>query len=296
MYFSPVHYEEPLFRPPAEAYSAIVQATIGCSWNQCAFCEMYTSRQFRARPTKEVLDDISKLATHYRGNVKKFFLADGNALVLSASRLTQILEHVQKEFGRLQRVSCYASPRDILAKTHSELVQLRKLGLKLLYIGIESGDDELLKLINKGETYQSTFEGIAMAHDAGMDTSIMILNGLGGKLYAQQHAIHSAKIINALNPKFLSTLTLSLPYGTEHFRRKFKGDYQQQTVVEIIKELRLFMEHLHVKDVIYRSNHVSNNLILAGTLSRDKEDLLNQIDIAIANTPESLMPAQSGAL
>lgn len=296
MYFSPVHYEEPLFRPPAEAYSAIVQATIGCSWNQCAFCEMYTSKKFRARPMDEVLADVSKLADHYRGSAKKVFLADGNAFVLSAARLTQILEHVQKEFGRIQRVACYASSRDILAKSDQELLQLRERGLKLLYVGIETGDDELLQRINKGETYQTTLEGISRAHNAGIDTSIMILNGLGGKLYAQQHAINSARIINALNPKFLSTLTLSMPYGEEHFKGKFKGEYQQQTVVEIMQELRLFIEHLEVENVIYRSNHVSNNLILAGTLSRDKDDLLQQIDTAIAATPSDLMPLQSGAL
>ncbi len=296
MYFSPVHYEEPLFRPPAEAYSAIVQATIGCSWNQCAFCEMYTSKKFRARPMDEVLADISKLALHYRGSAKKVFLADGNAFVLSIPRLIQILEHVQKEFGRLQRVSCYASPRDILAKTEQELVQLRELGLKLLYVGIESGDDELLQLVNKGETYQTTLNGISRAHNAGIDTSIMILNGLGGKRYARQHAINSARIINALNPRFLSTLTLSMPYGEDHFREKFKGEYQQQTVVEIMQELRVFIEHLEVENVIYRSNHVSNNLILSGTLSRDKEELLQQMDAAIAATPANLMPVQSGTL
>ena len=167
----------------------------------------------------EVLADISKLAVHYRGNAKKVFLADGNAFVLSTARLSHILEHVQKEFGRLQRVSCYASSRDILSKTDQELFQLRKLGLKLLYIGIESGDEELLQLVHKGETYHSTLEGISRAHNAGIDTSIMILNGLGGKLYARQHAIHSARIINAINPKFLSTLTLSMPYGEDHFRQ-----------------------------------------------------------------------------
>ncbi len=289
MFFTPIEYDEPVFRPPAEARSAIIQATLGCSWNQCAFCEMYTSKKFKVRDFNELKSEIQTLALAYKG-VKKIFLADGDAFVLSANKLIPILQEINHQFGRIQRISSYALPKDILSKSETDLKELRNLGLKLLYIGIETGDDHLLKLINKGETYSSTVEGIRKAHDAGIDTSIMIINGLGGKKYSENHAIKSAEIINKLNPRFLSTLTLSMPYGLEHFKERFKGEYQQQTIVELFEELKLFIENLDVKNVIYRSNHVSNNLPLEGTLSKDQEKLVHMLSKAIELTPENSLP------
>ncbi len=290
MFFQPIAYDEPLFRPPGEARSAILQATIGCAWNKCAFCEMYTAKKFRSRPFTQLKDEIETLAKHYKGHVKKFFLGDGNAFVLSASQLMPILDEINQQFGRLQRISAYALPKDILSKSDQDLRELRQSGIKLLYIGIETGDDELLRLINKSETYHTTLDGILKAQSAGIDTSIMILTGLGGKKYSRQHALHSAEIINQINPRFLSTLTLSLPYGQEHYEVRFKGEYIQQSVKELMEEMKLFIENLHVENVIYRSNHVSNSLALAGTLSKDKNTLLKQIDEALAFTPPDLMP------
>src|SRR6056297_24167 len=280
MFFTPVQYEEPLFRPPGEARSAILQATIGCSWNRCAFCEMYASKKFRAKSLEILKPEIINLAKYFQ-NTRKVFLADGNAFVLSASKMIPILKVINARFGKLQRIPAYALPKDILSKTDEELIEIRKQGLKLLYVGIETGDDELLRLINKGETFKSTREGIQRAHEVGIDTSIMIINGLGGKKYSKQHALHSAEVINYINPKFLSTLTLSMPYGPDHYQKKFNGDYQQQTVRELIEELKLFIEHLTTENTIYRSDHVSNNLILKGTLAKDKERLLSEIDGAL---------------
>ncbi|MBS4013064.1 MAG: radical SAM protein [Bacteroidetes bacterium] len=296
MFYQPLEYNEPLFRPPGEARSAILQATIGCSWNECAFCEMYTSKKFKIRNFDEIKKDITTLAEYYRGYVKKVFIADGDAMVLSSGKLLPILNEINSQFGKLQRISSYAMPRNILAKTQSELIELRDAGLRLLYIGIETGDDELLRLINKGETFNSTIEGIQKAHEAGIETSIMILNGLGGKKYSEQHAIKSAEIISKINPKFLSTLTLSLPFGQQHFKNRFKGEYIQQSVVELIEELKIFIKNMNVENVIYRSNHVSNNLILAGTLDKDKGELIRQMDAAIIETPRHLMPRSSGVL
>jgi len=289
MFFTPIKYDEPVFRPPAEARSAIVQVTFGCSWNQCAFCEMYTSKKFIVKNIEDVKKDIIKLASIYRG-VKKVFLADGNAFVLSAKNITPVLNQINEQFGKIQRISSYALPKDILSKSDQELKEIRTLGLKLLYIGIETGDDELLKLIHKGETFNSTIDGILKAHNAGIDTSIMIINGLGGRKYSQQHALKSAEIINKVNPKFLSTLTLSMPFGLEHFQERFEGDYQQQTVVELFQELRLFIANLEVENVIYRSNHVSNNLPLQGTISKEKDKLIEQLELAIKDTPEEKYP------
>lgn len=290
MLFSPVTYDEPVFRPPAEARSAIIQVTLGCSWNKCAFCEMYTSKKFRARSLDELKPEIETLSNTYKG-VKKIFLADGNAFVLSASKLIPILNEIHFQFRKLQRISSYALPKDIANKSESELKELRSLGLKLLYIGIETGDDDLLKLINKGETFNSTIDGIQKAHNAGINTSIMIINGLGGKKYSEQHALKSAEIINKLNPKFLSTLTLSMPYGEDHFQKRFKGEFQQQTIVELYEELKLFIGNLDVENVIYRSNHVSNNLPLQGTLSKDKDQLIESLEYAIENTPQNKYPS-----
>jgi len=295
MFFPAIKYDEPVFRPPGEARSAIVQVTLGCSWNQCAFCEMYTSKKFRARSLEDLKPEIKTLSNAYKG-VKKIFLADGNAFVLSAGKLIPIVKEINNQFGKLQRISSYALPKDILNKSESELKELRSLGLKLLYIGIETGDDDLLKLINKGETFNSTVDGILKAHEAGIETSIMIINGLGGKKYSQKHALYSAEIINAINPKFLSTLTLSLPYGLDHFQNRFNGDYQQQTIIELFEELKLFIENLEVENVIYRSDHVSNNLILKGTLSKDQSELIELLDVAIQNTPENKYPSTPGIL
>jgi radical SAM superfamily enzyme YgiQ (UPF0313 family) len=285
-----MEYNEPVFRPPAEARSVILQATLGCSWNKCAFCEMYTSKKFRAKSLEELKPEIETLSKTYKG-VKKIFLADGNAFVLSAGKLIPIVNEINNQFGKLQRISSYALPKDILNKSESELSELRSLGLKLLYIGIETGDDELLKLINKGETFNSTVDGIQKAHNAGIETSIMIINGLGGKKYFEKHALKSAEIINKVNPKFLSTLTLSLPYGLDHFQKRFNGEFQQQTIVELFEELKLFIGNLEVENVIYRSNHVSNNLPLQGTLSKDKDQLIESLQYAIENTPENKYPS-----
>lgn len=295
MFFSAIKYDEPVFRPPGEARSAILQATLGCSWNKCAFCEMYTSKKFKVRKFEELKPEIETLAKTYKG-VKKVFLADGDAFVLSANKLIPILNEINNKFGKLQRISSYALPKDILSKSENELKELKNLGLKLLYIGIETGDEKLLTLINKGETFNSTIEGVIKAHDAGIDTSIMIINGLGGKKYAEKHALKSAEIINKTNPKFLSTLTLSLPYGLEHFQKRFNDDYQQQTIVELFEELKLFIENLNIENTIYRSDHVSNNLILKGTLSKDQNKLIDLLNVAIQNIHPDIYPSEPSIL
>jgi radical SAM superfamily enzyme YgiQ (UPF0313 family) len=295
VFFTAIKYNEPVFRPPGEARSAIIQATLGCSWNKCAFCEMYTSKKFRSRSFDELKPEIETLAKAYKG-VKKIFLADGNAFVLSPNKLNPILKEITEQFGKIQRVSSYALPKDILAKSETELKELRSNGLKLLYIGIETGDDNLLKLIHKGETYNSTIDGILKAHNAGIETSIMIINGLGGRKYSDDHALKSASIINKINPKFLSTLTLSMPFGLDHYQERFKGNYEQQTIVELFKELKLFIENINVDTTIYRSDHVSNNLVLKGVLSKDKAQLSKMLDQAIENTDPDKYPSAPGVL
>ncbi len=283
-------YNEPVFRPPAEAGAAIIQATYGCSWNKCAFCEMYQSKKFTTREAEELKQEIELLSRYYAG-VKKVFLADGNAMVLSTSKLIGILSEINTQFGKLQRISSYAMPRDILSKSLDELKELRSSGLKLLYIGIESGDDELLKILNKGECYRSTKEGILKAHEAGIDTSVMIINGLGGKKYSEQHMVNSASLINEIKPKFLSMLNLSFPYGIEHFKTRFYDEFIPLTTVEILEEMKMFISKLNLKGTIFRSDHVSNQIILKGILSRDKETLIDQINQVLQFIPNDEYPS-----
>ncbi|PCH71094.1 MAG: radical SAM protein [Bacteroidales bacterium] len=278
-----INYHEPLFRPPSEAHSLILQITLGCAWNKCAFCEMYSSKQFSVRKEEDVFADINSMSA-YANQYRKVFLADGNAMVLSFSKLSRILDQLNSTFPRLTRVSAYAIPKDIEAKTDEELQILAKKGLKLLYVGIESGDNELLGRINKGEDFESTSRALQRARKAGIKLSVMILNGLGGKTYSQQHAINSAKVVNEIQPEFLSTLVLSYPYGEEHFIKKFDGEFIPLNTIELIAEMKVFIENLELNQSIFRSDHASNYLILRGNFPRDKQEMLNRIN-GVLNDP-----------
>lgn len=280
MFHFPIQYDEPLFRPPSEAYSFILQVTHGCSWNRCAFCEMYTMKQFRIRPFEEVQADIRKMQKH-SGQIRKVFLADGNALMLPAERLSAILDELNNTFPKISRISAYAIAKDLKDKSVEELKLLREKGLQLLYVGIESGDDEVLKAVNKGENYESQKKALLKAKAAGLKLSVMILNGLGGKAFSKQHAIHSARLCNEIQPEFLSTLVLSYPHGMEHFKKRFRDDFEPLSTIDLIEEMRLFIQNLELQHTIFRSDHASNYLILKGTLNRDKEDFLQRIDEAL---------------
>jgi len=277
MSYFPIQYNEPVFRPPSEWKSLIIQVTLGCSWNQCAFCEMYTSKQFRARKEEEVFADIDAFVPHAY-QIRRVFLADGDPLVLSTNRLLRILTHLRKTFPRLQRVSAYASPNNLIRKSLTELQELKDAGLNLIFVGLESGDDEVLKMINKGETHASMIEGLNKSKQAGLDSSVMIINGVGGKQFSEQHAINSAKLLNDIQPKYLSTLVLTAYKGMDYLRSRLKMDFTELSQVELIHEMRQFIEHLDLQETIFRSDHASNHLILKGALGRDKEKFLNQIN------------------
>jgi len=238
---------------------------------------MYSSKQFRLRPEEDVFAEIDSLSSQ-ANHVRKVFLADGNAMVLSFDKLSRLLDKLNATFPKLNRVSAYALPRDIESKTDEELEILASKGLKLLYVGIESGDDELLQVINKGEDFSSTSSALKKARQASIKLSVMILNGLGGQKYSEQHAINSAKVVNEIQPEFLSTLVLSYPYGEEHFKQKFNGEFIPLNTIELIAEMKVFIETLELENTIFRSDHASNYLILKGNLNRDKEELLNRIN------------------
>ncbi|MCF6171133.1 MAG: radical SAM protein [Bacteroidales bacterium] len=272
----PIQYNQPLFRPPSEARSLILQLTLGCSWNSCAFCEMYTAKRFKVRRSEDVAREIDQ-SQRVDPMIRKVFLADGNAFVLSADKLMDVLEKLNASFPRLMRVSAYALPKDILSKSDNELKKLVAHGLKLLYVGIESGDDELLGRVNKGETFFSTAEALVKARNAGIKLSVMVLNGLGGKNFSEQHAINSALLVNKIQPEYLSTLVLSFPFGEAHFTKQFNGNFQVLSTIELIAEMGIFIQYLDLEKTIFRSDHASNYLILKGLLNRDKEALLEKI-------------------
>jgi len=276
----PLTYNEPLFRPPSEGKSLIIQATLGCSWNKCAFCEMYTSKQFKARKEEAIFADIDAFIP-YAPQIRKIFLADGDPLVLSTDRLLRILKKLNDTFPNLRRVSTYASPINIANKSLEQLKLLKEAGLTLLYVGIESGDSEVLNAINKGETYQTTIEGLNKSKSAGIDSSVMIINGVGGVKLSHQHAINSAKVLNATQPKYASTLVLTAYKGLEHYKNRYLGDFVEMNSTQLFEELKLFIANLELESTIYRSDHASNSLVLKGILGRDKELFLDQIEMAI---------------
>lgn len=282
MYKFPIKYEQPLFRPPSEAHSLILQVSSGCSWNKCAFCEMYASKSFKIKPLSEIRSEVEAVASsNYKFN--KVFLADGDAMVLSSDKLIKILNEININFPKVRRISSYAKPKDIANKSVDQLKELKNAGLNLLYVGIESGDDEVLKNINKGETYKTTLEGLQKAKDAGIKLSVMILNGLGGKELSVKHAINSAKLINEVQPEYVSTLVLSMPYGEQHFLNRYYGKFTMQNQIELIEEMGMFLEHTNLKQSVFRSDHASNYLVLKGILSKDKDFLISKINEVLTN-------------
>ena len=284
MYSFPIDYVEPVFRPPSEAKSLILPVTNGCSWNKCTFCEMYTQPQkkFRARKPEDVRKDIENAAKSL-GGVKRVFLADGDAMVLPTRRLLEILGELNAAFPELQRVSSYCLPRNLGKKTVEELKQLREAGLKILYVGMESGDDEVLRRINKGETWESTRSALVKIREAGLTSSVMVLNGLGGETLSRQHAINTATLCNETQPDYLSTLVVSFPQGEARFREGFGADFVPLSQQGLFEEIKTFLEHLELDRTIFRSDHASNYLILKGTLGRDKQALLDQVNLAITS-------------
>lgn len=276
----PISYIEPVFRPPSEAHSLILPVTNGCSWNSCTFCEMYTQPQkkFRARDEAQVLEEIRRAGE--RLIVQRIFLADGDALVLPTRRLLAILEAIREHLPDVQRVSSYCLPRNLRKKSVAELKELADAGLKMAYVGCESGDDEVLALVNKGETYESSISALDKLGEAGISRSVMILNGLGGTTLSAQHADNSARLMNAAQPEFLSTLVVSFPTGEQRFRDGF-ADFQALDQHALFVEVERLLQGLELRDTVFRSDHASNYLVLKGTLGADKPRLLTQVRQAI---------------
>ena len=294
----PIRYIEPVFRPPSEAESLILPVTDGCSWNHCSFCEMYTAPQkkFRARDEAEVQDSIRRCGERHGTETRRIFLADGDALVLPTRRLLNVLSAIREHLPGVRRVSSYCLPRNLRRKSVAELKELADAGLKIAYVGAESGDDEVLARVNKGETCASTVDALLKLGEAGITRSVMILNGLGGRAMWRQHAENSARLANATQPEYLATLVVSFPQGEERLRAGFPG-WEPLSQHELFVEMECFLSGLDLERTVFRSDHASNWLILKGTLGADKARLLAQVRSAIA-APESvkLRPAWARGL
>lgn len=272
------HYVEPVFRPPSEARSLIFQITIGCSQNQCAFCGMYKGKKFRVRPVPEILDEIAAIPQHYRPRIDRVFLADGDALVYPFDGLVTILDALAAAFPGLTRVGSYASPRSLTTKSAAELKVLKEKRLRMLYFGLETGDEPALLAVKKGYTAEEMAELALKARAAGMKLSVTAILGLAGRKRSLEHARATAAWVNRVNPEYFSLLTLFHRHNDQ-----FVNSLSQCTHGELLLEAREMVSHLNPTRTILRSNHVSNFLNLAGSYPKDRERLIADVDAAIAH-------------
>lgn len=285
-----MRYEGMVIRPPSEANSYILQVTYGCSHNRCTFCGTYMDKPFRVRPVQEVLEDIA-LAKVQIPDTRCVFLADGNALVLEAETLGRILDALASAFPRLRRVGIYANARDVLRKTDAELAALRQQKLTVVYLGLESGSDEVLRRVRKGITAAEMVEAVQKIKRAGIRTSVIGLLGLGGKELSQEHAEQTGRVVSAMDPEYFSMLTVMLIPGTELYRQRRQGAFELPPPEDLLCELRQVIGYSDgLSRCVFRTNHASNYLPLAGTLSRDKPELLAAIDDALARGRTALRP------
>ncbi|MDI9468209.1 MAG: radical SAM protein [Syntrophomonadaceae bacterium] len=292
-----MRYEGNIFRPPSEARSYILQCTIGCTHNRCTFCAMYKDKKYRVRSLEEIKADI-RMAKLYYGDVEKVFLADGDAIAMETSELLEILEMLYQSFPSLRHVGVYASPDVVLKKDMSELTALKAAGLTIAYLGVETGDEELLKDIRKGVTYDEMVEAGLRLRQAGIQLSVTVLLGLAGRTpKAVEHAKNTAKILNDMNPEYIGALTLMVVPRTELFRRMERGEFELPGPFEILDEMRIMIENLEVEGSEFRSNHASNYLPIKGRFPDDKQAILDLInDIIAKNDRRYLRPDYLRAL
>ena len=288
-----MRYYGSVYRPPSEAYSLIVQVTYGCSHNTCAFCGMYKEKRFALRPLAEVLEDFH-LARQYYRNVGRIFLADGDALIRKVSDLVTILDTIRELFPECERVSSYASPSSLQIRTDEELQLLRDKGLTLLYMGLESGCDDVLKLMRKGHTSAEIVECGQKVKRNGIGLSVTAITGLGGPELMEAHAVDTAKALNAMNPEYIGILTLVVEDGTPLRDWVREGKFHLLTPAQVLQETKLMVESFDSPGSVFRMNHASNYLSLKGTLNEDKEAMLAQIRRAEQHM-ETLRPGRTTA-
>lgn len=273
-----LNYDYPLYRPPSEAKSTIFQVTLGCSFNECSFCDMYRSKEYSERPWEEVKMEID-MAAKQMPDTKKIFLADGDALNLQTEYMIKIVKYLYEKFPNLERISCYAMPMNLLKKTPEELKKMHEAGLDMLYLGIESGSDIILKKVTKGATSQTIIRACRKAIDTGYILSCMVILGLGGKTYTKEHIRGTAEVLSAVSPHYSAALTLIIEPGVkDEFMTKFGEPFIPISDSEAIDELENLVANINAKnEIIFRANHGSNAYSVKGTFPQDKDSMLEKI-------------------
>lgn len=275
-------YEGSIFRPPSEARSLILQATIGCSWNRCTFCTAFEGKRFRVKTLDEIKKDVDTIYSHYL-DIDRIFLADANALCIDSVDLVRIIRYLYSRFHRLKRVTLYGGPIDLHRKKVEDLKKLEEAGLTMIYLGLESGSSEVLRRVNKGATPEMMIEGAKKVKDAGIKFSVMVILGLGGQELSRVHAVESANVLSAMDPDFAAALTLLLEPGAKIIKDIEEGRMTLITPEQSLKEIRTIVENIEVTNCVFRSNHPSNYIPIKGTLPIDRQKMLDHIDRSLRN-------------
>jgi len=287
----PVTYEGDVFRPPSEARSLILQATIGCSHNRCTFCAMYKRKKFRVRSLPEISSDIIKTAAYFP-HTRRVFLADGNGLAMTTADLVAVMDHLNQAFPLLERITLYGNPQDLLAKSETELQELGDHRLKMIYLGVESGSAAVLEAVKKGVTPADLVKGAAKLKKAGIPLSVTVLNGLAGLEGSVEHARSTAKFLSEMDPEYIGLLSLITVPGTTMHRRFKSGELTALSPWQLLEEIRMMVEGLTLTNSIFRATHASNYLPLKATLSRDKQLLLTALDRIIAERSPATLKSE----
>jgi radical SAM superfamily enzyme YgiQ (UPF0313 family) len=274
-------YEGSVFRPPSEANSLILQATIGCSHNRCTFCGTFREKEFRVKDFEKLKADVELVYPYYK-DIDRIFLADGNALIIPTPELLKILKFLYGKFPKLERVGTYACPSDLLKKSKDELKILYKAGLGIIYLGLESGSDKLLKKVRKGALAKHMIEGVKKVKAAGITISVIMILGLGGKSDSEEHAKESARVLSEMDPDYIGALTLMVQEGTEVYDAVQAGELELLEPRDVFQELKILIENLEVTHCVFRANHASNYIPVGGTFPDDKKTILKKLDRILA--------------
>lgn len=276
-------YQYPLYRPPSEAYSLIIQVTLGCSHNKCSFCSMYKGKKFVIKSLEQIKKEIDYFREEYV-NVERIFLADGDALIIPTDQLIQILKYIKAKFPECNRVTSYGSPKAILQKSVEELIQLRTLGLSMIYMGVETGDEEILEQIHKGVSTYELIEAAKKIKDAQIQLSVTVIAGLGGIEKTVNHAVNTGKLVSKIAPDYLGVLSLMAQDGTELKNDIIKKKFLVLSDRQVLEELRLMLQNINTSEqIVFRCNHASNYVMLKGTLPQDKDRLIHEIKRCLDN-------------
>jgi radical SAM superfamily enzyme YgiQ (UPF0313 family) len=292
-----MYQERMIIRPPSEANSLLLPVTIGCSHNKCTFCGTYPGVKFRIRHLEDIKQDIDQVAQNYSWSLRRVFLEEGDALIAPQRILVGVLKYLNEKFPYLMRIGTYATPQAALIKSVEELKELNRLGLKIAYMGVETGDEELLKKINKGVNYDQIVEAGRKLKEAGITLSVTVILGLGGIEGSQNHALKTAKILSDIDPDFAGTLTILLVPGTPLHKDWKEGRFSLISPLQSLEELKLIIQNSNFTNCFFTANHASNYLPIKAQLPRQKADMLKLIDEVLATRDMSrLRPEFTRAL